>query len=87
MMINIPLICIILAVLACVYASYSDLKKGVIQNKLTLPLIGAGIILNSVYALMIGKHPRHGFDSSVHGRDLYFWIFILEIRCMGWWEM
>ncbi len=55
MMINIPIICIILAVLACVYASYSDLKKGVIQNKLTLPLIAIGIILNSVYALMIGS--------------------------------
>ncbi len=49
MLINIPLISIIIAVLACVYASYSDLKNGVIKNKLTFPLIAIGIILNAVY--------------------------------------
>jgi preflagellin peptidase FlaK len=49
MLINIPLISIIIAVVACVYASYSDLKNGVIKNKLTFPLIAIGIILNAVY--------------------------------------
>ena len=49
MLINIPLITIIIAVVACVYASYSDLKEGVIRNKLTFPLIGIGILLNAVY--------------------------------------
>ena len=49
MLINIPLITIIIAVIACVYASYSDLKEGVIRNKLTFPLIALGILLNAIY--------------------------------------
>jgi archaeal preflagellin peptidase FlaK len=49
MLINIPLISIVIALVACVYASYSDLKEGLIQNKLTFPLIAIGIILNGIY--------------------------------------
>ena len=49
MLINIPLITIIIAVVACIYASYSDLKEGVIRNKLTFPLIAIGIVLNAIY--------------------------------------
>jgi preflagellin peptidase FlaK len=49
MFINIPLISIIIAIAACAYASYSDLKVGLIQNKLTFPLIAIGIILNGIY--------------------------------------
>jgi preflagellin peptidase FlaK len=49
MLINIPLISIIIALAACIYASYSDLKEGVIRNKLTFPLIAIGIILNAIY--------------------------------------
>jgi preflagellin peptidase FlaK len=49
MLVNIPLITIIIAVVACVYASYSDLKEGVIRNKLTFPLIAIGIVLNAIY--------------------------------------
>ena len=49
MLITIPLISIIIAVAACLYASYSDLKEGVIRNKLTFPLIAIGIILNAAY--------------------------------------
>ena len=49
MLINIPLITIVIAVVACIYASYSDLKEGIIRNKLTFPLIIIGIILNTVY--------------------------------------
>ena len=49
MLINIPLISIIIAVVACIYASYSDLKEGVIRNNLTFPLIAIGIILNAIY--------------------------------------
>jgi preflagellin peptidase FlaK len=52
MLINIPLISIIIAFVACVYASYSDLKEGVIRNKLTFPLIAIGIILNAIYVFM-----------------------------------
>lgn len=48
-MITIPIISIIIAIIACVYASYSDLKSGVIRNKLTFPLIALGIILNAIY--------------------------------------
>ena len=51
MFINIPLITIIIAIAACAYASYSDLKYGLIKNKLTFPLIVIGIILNGVYVL------------------------------------
>lgn len=54
MIINIPLITTIIAIVACLYASYSDLKLGIIPNKLTFPLIGIGIILNGIYAFMIG---------------------------------
>jgi archaeal preflagellin peptidase FlaK len=54
MIINIPLITAIIALLACLYASYSDLKRGIIPNKLTFPLIAIGIVLNGIYAFMIG---------------------------------
>ncbi len=52
MITTIPFICAVIAILACVYASYSDIKEGVIKNKLTFPLIGIGILLNGVYAFM-----------------------------------
>ena len=55
MIINIPLISAIIAILACIYASYSDLKHGIIPNKLTFPLIGIGIVLNGFYALQTGN--------------------------------
>ncbi len=49
MLVTIPFISIIIALVACIYASYSDFKDGIIQNKLTFPLIAIGIILNGVY--------------------------------------
>ena len=52
MVFNIPLICTVIAIVACIYASYTDLKSGIIQNKLTFSLIGLGLILNAVYAFM-----------------------------------
>ena len=55
MVLDIPLICTFIAIIACLYASYTDLKSGIIQNKLTFSLIGLGIILNAVYALMINN--------------------------------
>ncbi len=55
MIVEIPLITTLIAIVACFYASYSDLKWGIIPNKLTFPLIAIGIILNSVYAFMIGE--------------------------------
>lgn len=51
----IPLIAAIIAVSASIYASYSDLKRGIIPNKLTFPLIGVGLILNAIYAVLIGN--------------------------------
>ncbi len=54
-MISIPLICTLIAILACIYASYTDLKNGIIANKLTFPLIGLGIILNGINAFLIGN--------------------------------
>ena len=55
MIITIPLISATIAISACLYASYSDLKHGIIPNKLTFPLIGIGIILNGFYALQTGN--------------------------------
>ncbi|OEC84884.1 MULTISPECIES: A24 family peptidase C-terminal domain-containing protein [Methanobacterium] len=53
MVFDIPLVCTFIAIITCLYASYTDLKSGIIQNKLTFSLIGLGIILNAVYAFMI----------------------------------
>jgi len=55
MIVEIPLITTLIAIVACLYASYSDLKWGIIPNKLTFPLIAIGIILNSIYAFMVGE--------------------------------
>lgn len=55
MIFEIPLITTLIAIIACLYASYSDLKRGIIPNKLTFPLIALGIILNGIYAFMIGE--------------------------------
>lgn len=51
MNIAIPLLASIIAILAALYGSYTDIKKGIIPNKLTFPLIGAGLILNGIYAI------------------------------------
>ena len=51
----IPLIAGIIAVAACLYASYTDFKRGIIPNKLTFPLIAVGLLLNVVYAVLIGN--------------------------------
>lgn len=69
MLINIPLITIVIAVVACIYASYSDLKEGIIRNKLTFPLIAIGIILNAVYV----------FTSTV---DIYLFIICLIVTAV-----
>lgn len=53
MIVNIPFICTIIAITACFYASYSDLKNGIIPNMLTFPLIGVGLFLNGVYAFTL----------------------------------
>ncbi|MGO9388083.1 MAG: A24 family peptidase C-terminal domain-containing protein [Methanobacterium sp.] len=55
MIINIPLIAIIISIAACIYASYSDLRWGIIPNKLTFPLIGVGILLNGIYYITTGN--------------------------------
>lgn len=55
MITEIPLLCTIIAIITCLYASYTDLKSGIIPNKLTFPLIGIGIILNGFYAFTAGN--------------------------------
>ena len=54
MIINIPFVAAIIAILSSAYGSYSDIKEGVIKNKFTFPLIVLGIVLNGIYAFMIG---------------------------------
>jgi preflagellin peptidase FlaK len=51
----IPLLTTIIAIIACVYASYTDMTRGIIPNRLTFPLIGLGIVLNGIYAFLIGN--------------------------------
>ncbi|MEG3224703.1 MAG: hypothetical protein BME94_04010 [Methanobacteriales archaeon Met13] len=51
----IPLLTTIIAIVACLYASYTDMTRGIIPNKLTFPLIGIGIVLNGFYAFLIGN--------------------------------
>ena len=55
MILDIPLICTIIAIIACFYASYTDLKSGIIPNKLTYSLVGLGIGLNVIYAIMVNN--------------------------------
>ncbi len=53
-----------LAVIGAVIASITDIKKGIIPNRLTFSLVGIGIIGNLVY--------------GIYERD--FGIFILAIQ-------
>ena len=55
MVFNIPLICTVMAIIACIYASYTDLKSSIIPNKLTYSLVILGIGLNAIYAFMINN--------------------------------
>ncbi len=50
----IPLLATIIAIIACIYASYTDMTRGIIPNRLTFPLIGLGLVLNGFYAFLIG---------------------------------
>jgi len=50
----IPLLATIIAIIACIYASYTDMNRGIIPNRLTFPLIGLGLVLNGFYAFLIG---------------------------------
>lgn len=50
----IPQLTVTLAILACLYSAYSDIKMGIIPNRLTLPLIAIGITLNAIYSIIIG---------------------------------
>ena len=51
----ITLLCTIISILACFLASYTDIKSGIIPNKLTFSLIGLGIVLNGFNAFLIGN--------------------------------
>ncbi|MBC7111886.1 MAG: prepilin peptidase, partial [Methanothermobacter sp.] len=48
----IELLSVFIALLVCFYASYSDIKRGIIPNRLTFPVIGLGLLLNGIRALM-----------------------------------
>jgi len=49
-----PILPVIIALLASIYAAYSDLKGGIIPNRLTFPLIGLGILLDAIFAYQLG---------------------------------
>ncbi|MDD3984848.1 MAG: A24 family peptidase C-terminal domain-containing protein [Methanobacterium sp.] len=55
MLTTIPFICLIIAIITCIYVSYTDFKEGIIQNKITFPLIAIGILLNGIYFFMISN--------------------------------
>ncbi|MBU4535756.1 MAG: prepilin peptidase, partial [Euryarchaeota archaeon] len=67
----------VIAILACLYASYSDMKEGVISNKLTFPLIGLGLLLNSVFSILTGFYIFiiYGviFTAFIFGLGYLFW--------------
>ncbi|MEW6009724.1 MAG: A24 family peptidase C-terminal domain-containing protein [Euryarchaeota archaeon] len=77
MIYNIPLLCTIIAILACLYASYSDIKEGVISNKLTFPLIGLGLLLNGIFSILTGFYIFiiYGviFTAFIFGLGYLFW--------------
>ena len=52
---DIPLICTLIAIIVFLYTSYTDVKWGIIQNKITLPLISLGIILNVIYSITVNN--------------------------------
>ncbi len=52
-MIMYPLLPAIIALIATLYAAYSDMRRGVIPNRLTFILIGAGIILDAISTYQI----------------------------------
>lgn len=49
----IDILTVLIAVLVCLYASYSDLKKGIIPNRITFPVIGAGLGINALKAYLL----------------------------------
>ncbi|HOQ19747.1 MAG: A24 family peptidase C-terminal domain-containing protein [Methanothermobacter sp.] len=54
---SITLLSVVIALIATLYAAYSDIKTGIIPNRLTIPLIVVGIILNGVKSLQV-KDPQ-----------------------------
>jgi preflagellin peptidase FlaK len=68
------LICVIIALISCIYASYTDMTKGIIPNKLTFPLMFVGLILNGINAYLLG-------DSMIF---VYTFIFTLGIFILGY---
>jgi len=57
------LLSVFIALVASLYAAYTDLKKGIIPNRLTFPLIGLGILLDAIFSYQIG--------------DLLFFVYAL----------
>jgi len=49
----IDILTVLIAVLVCLYASYSDLKRGIIPNRITFPVIGLGLGINALKAYLI----------------------------------
>ncbi|BAW31246.1 MAG TPA: A24 family peptidase C-terminal domain-containing protein [Methanothermobacter sp.] len=57
------LLSVFIALVASLYAAYTDLKNGIIPNRLTFPLIGLGILLDAIFSYQIG--------------DLLFFVYAL----------
>jgi len=57
------LLSVFIALVASLYAAYTDLKRGIIPNRLTFPLIGIGILLDAIFSYQIG--------------DLLFFVYAL----------
>lgn len=74
MLINMTFICVIIALIACIYASYTDMTRGIIPNKLTFPLMVIGLILNGINAYLLGEYMIF----------VYTFIFTLGIFILGY---
>jgi hypothetical protein len=53
MMISLVIICLIAAIVICVYTGYEFGKSGLVKDKITFQIIFVGIIVNCIYAYLI----------------------------------
>ncbi len=74
MIISMSLICVIIAFFACLYASYTDITRSIIPNKLNFPLMFLGIILNGINAYLLSDYMIF----------VYTLIFTLGIFILGY---
>ncbi|MGB9845563.1 MAG: A24 family peptidase C-terminal domain-containing protein [Methanothermobacter tenebrarum] len=77
-----PILPVLVALLASLYAAYSDLKRGIIPNRLTFPLIGLGILLDAIFSYNMGDPLFFAFALIFTG--MIFMICYIFWRLGAW---